>query len=508
MSDLIKKISNKNYDEAKSLFEEKMISIIEKKMVENKKAIGAKLEQITMTRKAFDGSMGARAEKLYRGVIEEDPIDEQAAPAFTPSGEADSDRLRDMIRSRMKSATSSSDMVGTGSAKSPSIQAPKQYGLPFTKSEPSIPANAKQFSLPKTPEPPKPSNVNIPKNLPSVSDTIKNVVSKASPLLSKIKNLALNPYLGTAFEVLRPDPTNVGEPDYVKQNVEKQIAKDKADAEKTNKMLQAKPQSKGLETSKAAGQATTNNKQDMTMPSLRPTTGAEPMKMPDVRPTKSDLPKPDVQVQKSVATEPAKPVTPPKRPVTPTPDQPKNYDDLPFPVAFARAREAAAKLDPKDPSKHKLKWRGQEFQTNFANERYVSKHKSTVSTDKGPSAYEKKLAKMTPEKAAANIKLQTPKWAGGYGNNPALQEETELDEARIKIVGARIRGGKVQRRKKVSNVPGYTLRGGGLKRMSASERRNRRLGQRRGKIKRKMKLSRTLVKRQRSLRKRQSLGIK
>ena len=86
--------------------------------------------------------------------------------------------------------------------------------------------------------------------------------------------------------------------------------------------------------------------------------------------------------------------------------------------------------------------------------------------------------------------------------------EEDLDEARIKIVKARVRGGKVQRRKKVSNVAGYTFRGGQLKRMSPMERRKRKLGQRRGKIKRRAKLQRSLVKRKRSLRKRQSIGLK
>lgn len=83
----------------------------------------------------------------------------------------------------------------------------------------------------------------------------------------------------------------------------------------------------------------------------------------------------------------------------------------------------------------------------------------------------------------------------------------ELDEARINIVKARIRGGKVQRRKKVSNVPGMTMRGGQLKRMSAAERRRRKMGARRGKIKRMSKMSRALMKRKRSLQKRKSLGI-
>ena len=87
------------------------------------------------------------------------------------------------------------------------------------------------------------------------------------------------------------------------------------------------------------------------------------------------------------------------------------------------------------------------------------------------------------------------------------EESEELEEARIKLVKARIRGGKIQRRKRVSNVPGMTLRGGQLKRMSAAERRRRKLGQRKGKLKRKAKMARTLMKRQRSLRRRKSLGI-
>jgi hypothetical protein len=87
------------------------------------------------------------------------------------------------------------------------------------------------------------------------------------------------------------------------------------------------------------------------------------------------------------------------------------------------------------------------------------------------------------------------------------KKEEELDEARINIVRARVRGGKIQRRKRVSNVPGMTLRGGTLKRMSAAERRRRKMGARRGKVKRKAKLSRSLMKRKRSLQKRKSLGL-
>ncbi len=89
----------------------------------------------------------------------------------------------------------------------------------------------------------------------------------------------------------------------------------------------------------------------------------------------------------------------------------------------------------------------------------------------------------------------------------------DLTEARFRIVKARIRNGKVQRRKKVSNIKGYTFRKKGkgpakLTRMSPQERRKRKLGQRRGKIKRRMKLARIRQKQRRSLRKRKALGIR
>lgn len=121
-------------------------------------------------------------------------------------------------------------------------------------------------------------------------------------------------------------------------------------------------------------------------------------------------------------------------------------------------------------------------------------------------------------KGKGNLNPQTPTKElkgnnqSGYSKSGSMadvfsEETEELEEARIKIVKARIRGGVIQRRKKVSNVPGMTLRGGQLKRMSAAERRRRKLGQRKGKMKRKAKMARTLMKRQRSLRRRKSLGI-
>lgn len=81
-----------------------------------------------------------------------------------------------------------------------------------------------------------------------------------------------------------------------------------------------------------------------------------------------------------------------------------------------------------------------------------------------------------------------------------------IEGPRIKILKVRIRNGKVQRRKRVSGVKGYTIRGGRLQRISTQERMNRRRGARRGKIKRRAKLARALMKRARSMRKLKSLG--
>jgi hypothetical protein len=85
-------------------------------------------------------------------------------------------------------------------------------------------------------------------------------------------------------------------------------------------------------------------------------------------------------------------------------------------------------------------------------------------------------------------------------------EQTLSEAPRVGIVKLRIRGGKVQRRKKVSNVPGMTLRGGKLTRMSASERRKRKLGAKMAARKTKAKKSQILRKRKMSLMKRQRLG--
>lgn len=86
------------------------------------------------------------------------------------------------------------------------------------------------------------------------------------------------------------------------------------------------------------------------------------------------------------------------------------------------------------------------------------------------------------------------------------EDDEQLDEARINIVKLRVRGGKVQRRKKVSNVPGMTFRGGGLKRMSPAERRRRKLGAIRAARKTKTKKVQMLRKRKLSIMKRKRMG--
>jgi len=83
-----------------------------------------------------------------------------------------------------------------------------------------------------------------------------------------------------------------------------------------------------------------------------------------------------------------------------------------------------------------------------------------------------------------------------------------IKQGRTKIIRARVRGGKVQRRKKFSAVKGYTIRGGKLTRMTPAEKRKRKIGARRAKLKRKAKMARALMKRKRSLRKRAALGLK
>ena len=87
-----------------------------------------------------------------------------------------------------------------------------------------------------------------------------------------------------------------------------------------------------------------------------------------------------------------------------------------------------------------------------------------------------------------------------------MTKEELLEAARVKVVKLRIRNGQVERRIKVSNVQGFTFRGGKLTRMSPAERRRRKLGAKRAKIKKRSKMQQILRKRSRSIQKRKRLG--
>ena len=89
-----------------------------------------------------------------------------------------------------------------------------------------------------------------------------------------------------------------------------------------------------------------------------------------------------------------------------------------------------------------------------------------------------------------------------------LDEANILKMGRTKLVRVRIRAGKIQRSKKFSSVPGYTIRGGKVVRMSAQERRHRKMGARRAKIKLRSKKNQILRKRKISLRKRKAMGVR
>jgi hypothetical protein len=88
-----------------------------------------------------------------------------------------------------------------------------------------------------------------------------------------------------------------------------------------------------------------------------------------------------------------------------------------------------------------------------------------------------------------------------------LEEGNIQKMGRTKLVRVRIRKGKVQRRSKVSAVPGYTMRGGKMIRMSSAERRHRKMAVRKSKFKRRAKLGQALRKRKMSLRRRSSMGL-
>jgi hypothetical protein len=90
----------------------------------------------------------------------------------------------------------------------------------------------------------------------------------------------------------------------------------------------------------------------------------------------------------------------------------------------------------------------------------------------------------------------------------AVNEANVQKLGRTKLIRMRVRNNKVQRRKKLSNVKGYTIRGGNVVRLSSMEHRHRLLGARRAKIKNRSKKNQILRKRRISLRKRKAMGIR
>lgn len=83
-------------------------------------------------------------------------------------------------------------------------------------------------------------------------------------------------------------------------------------------------------------------------------------------------------------------------------------------------------------------------------------------------------------------------------------QDEVIEENRFKFVN-RVRNGKIQRRHKVSNQEGYRFQDGKLVRMSPREKLNRKRAQRRGAIKRRAKVARSLRRRKISLHKRGAL---
>jgi len=79
---------------------------------------------------------------------------------------------------------------------------------------------------------------------------------------------------------------------------------------------------------------------------------------------------------------------------------------------------------------------------------------------------------------------------------------------RVKRVKVRFRNGKAERNIKISNVPGFKMDyGRSLVRMSATEKIHRHRGAMKARFKKKSKLTRALIKRSRTLRKRHAIGL-
>ena len=78
---------------------------------------------------------------------------------------------------------------------------------------------------------------------------------------------------------------------------------------------------------------------------------------------------------------------------------------------------------------------------------------------------------------------------------------------RTNLIQTRIRKGKIQRGIRRSNVPGYEMKNGRLVRMSYTELRNRKMGARLAKFKKRARQSQSNIKRKRASQRRHGLGL-
>ena len=88
-----------------------------------------------------------------------------------------------------------------------------------------------------------------------------------------------------------------------------------------------------------------------------------------------------------------------------------------------------------------------------------------------------------------------------------LKSSDTLKMGRTKLVRVRIRKGKLQRGRKFSTVKGFTYRNGKMVRIMPSEHRNRVVGSKESKSKRRSRSARASIKRSISLRKRRAMGL-
>jgi hypothetical protein len=190
---------------------------------------------------------------------------------------------------------------------------------------------------------------------------------------------------------------------------------------------------------------------------------------------------------------PEPPPGPPETEPDPTQQEPPNS---PYVKTATGKRQRRRGLRPKDLG------RDAAYQAQFRKDNGVVEHIVDGKLDESREIVRKRLAEIYARKLVEMKKILGVRFARAI-----LGEAT-----RYKVVPVRIRKGKVQRRKKVSNLPGYTFRkakGGSAKftKMTVKERRDRRMGQRRGKIRRRAKRAIAKQRFERSLRKRKALGL-